>query len=185
MEVSLIAAVDEQGGIGKDNDLPWPRIPADMKNFREVTDGGVVIMGRKTWESIPEKFKPLPDRHNVIVSRTMTERIYPPVKRSLDEALEYAFGHATKPDCDIFIIGGASLYNEALERKLIDRMYLTRVHGTYPADTFFPEWPAKEWRPIVVDTVEGTSKAPSITLYEFVPRSQEEVLSETSSRWKV
>lgn len=135
--MSLIAALGAHNrGIGRDGQLLW-RIPDDMKHFREVTRGHPVIMGRKTWESIPEKFRPLPDRTNIVVSRQKGyEAAGAVVADSLDaacSAAEHAAGSS-----EIFIIGGGELYTTALPRA--SRLYLTLIDASAPADTYFPEY---------------------------------------------
>lgn len=109
--LSLIAAVARNRVIGKNNQLLW-HLPEDMKHFREVTRGKPVIMGRKTWESLPEKFRPLPGRHNIVVSRNLD---YKAPGATLVSSLEDAI-HLTRSDDETFVIGGETLYRQALER---------------------------------------------------------------------
>ena len=133
MNFSIIAAMDENRGIGKNNGLPW-HLAADLKHFSEVTKGGTVIMGRRTWESLPERYRPLPGRLNIVVSRS--ELDFPvPVAHSLDEALAAAEGKT-------FVIGGATLYAEAIQHPACTELILTEVEGTADCDAFFPEIPA-------------------------------------------
>lgn len=135
MKTSLIVAVSENHVIGKDNDLIW-HLPKDMKFFKETTQGHFVIMGRKNLESIPHKYRPLPNRTNVVVTRqTSYEADGCIVVNSIEEALNKAKeAHDTEP----FIIGGGEIYRLALENNLVNRIYLTRVHKNYEGDTFFP-----------------------------------------------
>ncbi len=133
--VSLIVAVAENGVIGAKGGLPW-RLPDELAHFKRTTLGKPVLMGRRTWESLG---RPLPGRANVVLSRD--EKFSPRgalVARDLDEALGM---HAAAPEQ--FVIGGASLYAEALPRA--DRIYLTRVHGRPAGDVFFPELASGEW----------------------------------------
>lgn len=132
---AIIAAMDENRGIGKDNKLPW-HLSADLKHFAAVTKGGTVIMGRKTWESLPEAYRPLKERLNVVVSRGELE-LPEGVKlaHSLDEALEAAEGKT-------FVIGGATLYAEAIQHPACRELILTEVEGSVDCDAFFPEIPA-------------------------------------------
>jgi len=127
--------MDENRGIGKNNDLPW-HLSADLKHFAAVTKGGTVIMGRKTWESLPEQYRPLKERLNIVVSRSELE-LPQGVKlaHSLDEALELAEGKT-------FVIGGATLYAEAIKHPACKELILTEVEGTADCDAFFPEIPA-------------------------------------------
>ena len=132
--VSIIVAVAENGTIGDRNALLW-HISEDLKRFKALTTGHPVIMGRKTYESLG---RPLPNRTNVVLSRSGGGVPGCRVARSLDEAL------ALFPDDEeLFIIGGAQIYEQALP--LADRLYLTRVCHPYEGDTSFPEWDASEW----------------------------------------
>ena len=136
MKVSLIVAVSKNDVIGKDNDLIW-HLPNDMKFFKETTTGHHVIMGRKNFESIPHRFRPLPNRTNIIVTRQsdyIAEGCY--VVNSIEEALEIAKKNRDK---EPFIIGGGQIYKLSIERDLIDRIYLTRINHSFDGDTFFPE----------------------------------------------
>lgn len=138
MIVSLVAAVAENGVIGRDGGLPW-RLPRDMRFFKQLTTGHTIIMGRRTWDEIR---RPLPDRRNIVVTRD-AERDFPGAERvsSLDEALARA---AAAGDAEAFVIGGGEIYREAMPRA--DRMYLTAVHATVAGDTHFPGWDPAEWR---------------------------------------
>ena len=127
--VSLIVAMDQEGGIGKSNSLMW-RLPGDMKFFKETTLNKVVIMGRKTYDSLPSAFKPLPQRTNIVITRDQSF--------SADGCLiYYSLESAIHSFKDIFIIGGGMLYAEALQNDLVDQMFITSVQGTFGADTFF------------------------------------------------
>ena len=136
--LSLIAAVARNRVIGKDNQLLW-HLPEDMKHFREVTRGKPVIMGRKTWESLPEKFRPLPGRHNIVVSRNLD---YKAPGATLVSSLEDAI-HLTRSDDETFVIGGETLYRQALAQA--HRLYLTEIDQNYEGDAFFPEVSPKNW----------------------------------------
>ena len=138
--LSLIAAVARNRAIGKDNQLLW-HLPGDMRHFRETTRGKPVIMGRKTWESLPEKFRPLPGRHNLVVSRNPA---YAAPGATLVASLEDAIARAGGGE--IFVIGGETLYRQALP--LAQRLYLTEIDRTFVGDAFFPEITAGEWQEI-------------------------------------
>jgi len=132
-EVVLIAAVGERGELGYRGALPW-HLPDDLQRFKALTLGAPVVMGRKTWQSLG---RPLPGRRNVVVSRTLTASDLPEgvvAMPTLEEALK-AFAHEPV----LFVIGGATLYAAALP--FADRLELTEVAATVPADTFFPAWP--------------------------------------------
>ncbi|RTL48088.1 MAG: dihydrofolate reductase [Rhodocyclaceae bacterium] len=136
--LTLIAAVAKNGAIGKDNRLLW-QLPEDMRHFRETTRGAAVVMGRKTWESLPEKFRPLPGRRNVVVTRQAGYAAPgADLAHSLEDALEKAGGGT------IFIIGGAELYAQALP--MAQTLILTEVDLSPEADAWFPSIPAAEWR---------------------------------------
>ncbi len=145
MIVSAIAAVAENGTIGKDGDLPWS-LPDDMRFFQRTTRGHHIITGRKNYESIPPKYRPLKDRVNVVVTR---ERGYQApgavVVHSLEEALHVAH---VAGEGEVFIIGGGQIYREALEKQLVQRLYLTRVHTHVEGDTRFPEVAPQQWREV-------------------------------------
>lgn len=133
--LSLIVAVAQNGVIGDRNALLW-HISEDLKHFKALTSGHPVVMGRKTYESLG---RPLPNRTNVVISRQELEIPGCRVVHSLDEALALFPG-----DEEVFIIGGAQIYAEALPRA--DRFYLTRVFHDYEGDTRFPEWDEAQWR---------------------------------------
>lgn len=136
MLLSIIVAMDQKGVIGINNTLPW-RLSADLKNFKAVTMGKPVIMGRKTWESIG---KPLPGRDNVIITRnpdyTADGAI---VCHSLDEAISR---YQASPE--VVIIGGHDIFKAALEQT--ERLYLTEVHADVEGDTWFPVFDRSEWQ---------------------------------------
>jgi dihydrofolate reductase len=136
--ISLIAALAENGVIGRDNALPW-RIPADLARFRRLTLGKPVIMGRKTYESIG---RPLPQRLNIVLSRR--ELALPEGAVSVDgpAAAMAAGGDAA----ETMVIGGAEIYR--LFMPLARRLYLTRVHAEVEGDTRFPPFDAAEWREV-------------------------------------
>lgn len=142
MKVSLIVAVSDNNVIGKDNDLIW-HLPKDMKFFKETTQGHFVIMGRKNFESIPHKYRPLPNRTNVVITRQASYQAEGCIiVNSIEEALVKA---RESNDTEAFIIGGGQIYELALKNELVDRIYLTRVHKEYDGDTFFPEL-SKKWK---------------------------------------
>lgn len=141
--ISLIAAVCDNRVIGKGNTLPW-HLPDDMRYFMETTQGHCVIMGRKNYESLPPKFRPLPKRTNIVVTR---QENYPApdchVVGSYEAALELA--KKIGPD-EIFVIGGAEIYAHALAKA--DKLYLTEIAASPEGDTFFPEFNRQDWKEI-------------------------------------
>jgi len=146
MKISIIAAIGKNRELGKDNRLLW-HIPEDLKRFKKITTGHVVIMGRKTFESLG---RPLPNRVNIIITRdknyqikkdnSSIDRSIEPKTRiciSLEEAIRLA--KKLKPDDnEVFIIGGGQIYKQAIN--IADKLYLTVVEGEFDADTFFPDY---------------------------------------------
>lgn len=134
--ISVIVAIGRGRAIGKDNALLW-HIPDDLKRFKALTLGHPVIMGRKTWESLPEKFRPLPSRTNIVITR---QAEYAARGATVVNSLEEARAAAARAEgCDeIFIIGGAQLYIQALP--YADRLYLTVIEDDKEGDAFFPEF---------------------------------------------
>jgi dihydrofolate reductase len=140
MTVSMIAALTKNRVIGKNNDLPWS-LPDDIKYFMETTRGHHVIMGRKNYESIPLKFRPLPHRVNIIITRQIDyDAPKCQVVHTLPDGLAIARA-AGEHEC--FIIGGAEIYTLGLS--LAQRLYLTEIHTEIDGDTFFPELKKDLW----------------------------------------
>lgn len=140
MTLSIIVAVSDNGVIGKDNDLIW-HLPIDLKHFKETTKGHVVIMGRKNYESIPDRFRPLPGRTNIIISRNKKYDAKDCVLvSSIGEAIDKAKAIGEK---EAFIIGGGEIYRQSLT--LSDKIYLTRVHADFDGDTFFDDLDKDVW----------------------------------------
>ena len=139
--LSLIAVVARNRTIGRNQALLW-HLPEDLRHFREVTRGKPVIMGRKTWESLPEAFRPLPGRRNIVVSRNpdyLTAGATPAA--SLDAAVRLC------SDADeAFVIGGEQIYAQALP--LASRLYLTEVDEDADGDAFFPEFARHDWQEV-------------------------------------
>ena len=135
--IILIAAAAENNAIGKNNDLIW-HLPDDFKRFKKLTSGHPIIMGRKTFESLPGL---LPKRTHIAITR---KKDYFPkgclVAHSLEKAIKLA---KEETDGDIYVIGGGEIYKKSL--KYADKIELTRVHSTFDADTFFPEFNEENW----------------------------------------
>jgi dihydrofolate reductase len=144
MIVSLIAALTKNRVIGKDNDLPW-HLPDDMKFFMSTTQGHAVIMGRKNYESLPPKFRPLKNRHNIVISRQPGYKAEGAVVVS---SWEDAFAEAKRKarNGEVFVIGGAQIYELAWPHA--SRLYLTEIQATVEGDTHFPEFDRNEWKEI-------------------------------------
>lgn len=153
--VILIVAMDEQRGIGRNNTLPW-NIPEDMTHFRMTTLMHPVIMGRKTFDSIG---RPLPMRQNVVVSRNQNwSHAHCFLRSSVADAIKDA------EDFDIFVIGGAEIFREAIP--LANKLIVTHIHKTYDCDTFFPEIDPKHWQ--VVKSSERMHSPSAGVDYTFV-----------------
>lgn len=135
MQTIIIAAMDKNRVIGKNNRLPW-HIADDLKNFKALTAGNTVIMGRKTYESIG---KPLPNRNNIVISSSMPETSGVTVCRTIAEALDKARAHQK----ETFIIGGASIYEQSLQ--FTDKLIISHVKREVDGDAFFPEFDKNEW----------------------------------------
>lgn len=141
--LNIICALAKNGAIGHNNRLLY-HLRADLQRFKALTTGHTIIMGRNTFESLPKGA--LPQRRNVVLSRTISQawpntEVFP----SLEEALR-----SCNPDEEVFVIGGASVYKEALP--LAHRLYLTHIDATpHQADTFFPDWNHNAWRCVAED----------------------------------
>ncbi len=133
--IFIISSIQaDNRGLGFENDLLF-KIPADLKRFKDLTMGHPVIMGRRTWESLPEKFRPLPGRTNIVVTSQRLE-VGPLVV--ISKSVSEAIAEAQKIDKDVAIIGGAGIFAEALP--YTDVLYLTEIEAEKEADTFFPEF---------------------------------------------
>lgn len=134
--ISMIVAISEDLGIGMKNKLLW-NIPEDMKRFRRLTMGNTIVMGKKTWESLPKK--PLSGRKNIVITDVPGEKFEGAISAySVEDAIALC-----KSDKEAFIIGGGSIYRQFMSHA--DRLYITHVHKKAPADVYFPEIDPKEW----------------------------------------
>ena len=135
--IAIVVAHASNGVIGRDGGLPW-HLPADLKHFKQLTSGHTVVMGRRTYESLPDRFRPLPDRRNLVLS---TDPAYvargAEVFTSLSSALDGCDG-------ECFVIGGEATYLQALP--LSDRVYATQLEAEHDGDARFPDLPEAEWR---------------------------------------
>ncbi|HZY39362.1 MAG TPA: dihydrofolate reductase [Mucilaginibacter sp.] len=137
MIISQIAAMSDNRVIGKDNRLLW-HMPNDLKHFKNTTSGHTVIMGRKTFDSVG---KPLPKRRNIIITRQNITIEGCEVVHSIEAALALSKGEA-----EVFIVGGAEIYKQAL--RLTNRIYLTIIHHHFDGDSFFPELSKNDWKEV-------------------------------------
>ena len=136
-KISIVAAVADNYAIGKGDSLPW-RLPADLKHFKELTTGHAVVMGKRTFYSLPNG--PLPNRKNIVLTSIMSEGVNEGYYEA--DSLEDAVYLCEKEE-HIFIIGGATVYKQCIDK--IDTMYITWVHGEFSADTYFPEVDFSQW----------------------------------------
>ena len=153
----LIAAVAQNRAIGLNNQLLW-HLPEDLAHFKTVTAGHTVLMGRKTWDSLPPRFRPLPGRRNLVLSR---QADYCPAGAEVATSLLAALDLAEQDDA-VFVIGGATLYAQALP--LAERLILTEVEDAPPADSYFPEFSLQDWR----ETERARHIAANGLAYSFV-----------------
>jgi dihydrofolate reductase len=169
MKTALIVAMDSEGGIGKNNDLMW-HLPKDMKFFKDTTQGQIVVMGRKNYDSIPEKYRPLPNRLNVVLTRN--EHFNAPdclVFHSLETCLKH-FEEETERI--VFIIGGGEIYRMALESDMLDEMYITHVHHRYEAETFFPRFDEENWEShVIFEQEKDTQHESAFTVKKYTRKS--------------
>jgi dihydrofolate reductase len=158
MKVSLIVATGKNGEIGKNNDLIW-HLPSDMKFFKNTTQDHIVIMGRRNWDSIPAKYRPLTHRENVVLTRTAGyEAQGAKVFNDLEAALNYYDQPNEERTC--FIIGGAQVYQLALDVESVEEMYISHIDEAFDADTYFPQVDFSQWKSEVVITHEKDDKNP-------------------------
>ncbi len=156
-EIVLIAAIARNGVIGRDNRLLW-NLPEDMAHFKALTQGHAVLMGRKTWESLPARFRPLPGRRNIVISRQAGYAAPgAELAPSLDAALALVAGQTS-----VFVIGGADIYRQALP--LADRLELTEIDLEPEGDASFPIWDRGQWR----ETARHANRSETGLAYAFV-----------------
>lgn len=158
MDISIIVAASTNNVIGKENGLPW-RLPTDMKFFKDKTQGHTVIMGRKSWDSIPAKYRPLPNRINVVMSRDETLKLdCDLVSSNLENVIKYFTEQSS--DDELFIIGGGELYKQAFP--MASKLYLTRVLAEVEGDTYLEGFNPEEW------TLKSTSEVLTENGFQFV-----------------
>ena len=154
--ITIIVATDRNNGIGYNNGL-LANIPGDLKRFREITMGHSLIMGKKTWESLPNK--PLAGRQNIVITDNELDCFNcADTARSIEEAVSLC-----KPGNEIFIIGGGSVYRQFMP--LADRLMVTHIDAEYTADTFFPEISPDEW--YVSENEDFLSEDPSQISFSY------------------
>jgi dihydrofolate reductase len=154
-ELAIIVAVASNGVIGDGLRLPW-RLPDDLKRFRRLTTGHGVVMGRRTWQSLP---RALPDRQNVVVSR---DRAFVAEGAEVAHSLPDAIARVARPD-PVFVIGGSALFAEALS--CASTLHLTEIHADYAGDVRFPAWDRRAWREVARD---DRAAADGLPAYSYV-----------------
>ncbi len=170
MKLSMIAAMGKDRVIGKDNDMPW-HLPADLQHFKKTTLGSPIIMGRKTYDSIG---RPLPGRLNIILSRNAKLEIEGcTVVNSLGDALALA---AESNAAEVFITGGAHLYNKFLDEA--DRLYLTLIDESFEGDTYFPDYTQLSWSEVERENHLADDKNPHNYSFVTLERNRTETKSD-------
>jgi len=164
LRVALVAAVARGGVIGRDSGIPW-RLPEDMRRFRTLTMGHPVVMGRRTWESLPDQFRPLPGRGNVVVTRNSDWSAQGADRAgSIEDALRLLEGEAT-----VFVIGGGEIYAAALPSA--DELLLTEIDAEIEGDTYFPDWDPDDFEEVARERhVSSDGVGYSFVTYERRPR---------------
>lgn len=157
-KISIIAAVADNYAIGKLNNLPW-HLPADLKHFKQHTTGHAVVMGKRTFESLPKG--PLPNRKNIVLTSIMSEGVNEGYFEadSLDDAV-FLCEHEEQ----VFIIGGATVYRQCIDK--VDYMYITWIHGHFLADSYFPEFDFNQWEEVSREDHDADDK--NLHPYSFV-----------------
>jgi dihydrofolate reductase len=162
MILSIIAAMDEGGGIGKDNQIPW-HLPDDLARFKKITMGHHLILGRKTYQSIGG---PLPGRKMIVLSQNPD---FNPedglIAPSISSALELA---RSRGEVEAFVIGGGEIYRQVLPET--DRMYLTRVKTVLETDTQFPDWSEEDWVQICSQNFSADDRNPYQSSFHYLIR---------------
>jgi len=168
MKIAMIVAMDEDGYIGRGNELPW-KLSSDMIRFKKLTEGdgfNAVIMGRRTWESLPDSFRPLPERLNIVMSRDTNWRdegaetaLYP------GRAIEIAYADGCE---ECWIIGGAQIYEMFLGE--VEEIHMTVIHTSESGDIRFPEWDKTNWSEQIVESVDADDKNEFSSTYSIWKR---------------
>jgi dihydrofolate reductase len=176
MNISIIAALDELGGLGKENQLLW-RIPDDLKHFKKLTMGHCVLLGRKTFESIG---RALPGRTLLVLTTKKSLGLASDEEgviqvSSVEEALQWA---KKRGESELMVAGGAAVYEELLP--LAETLYLTRIHGKKEADAFFPCFKNEDWELLQVDQYDAQKNWPSWS-FQILKRRGNHTLSASSS----
>ena len=158
MKLVIIAAVASNGVIGHKGEIPW-KIKKDFQNFKRLTEGYPCIMGRRTFGSLPDEVRPLPNRENIVVSgNPWFQHSSITKKNSLEEAIEYCKGLDSNR---AFVIGGGQVYKQTID--IVDNMVISHIHKDYDGDVFFPEIDHSKWEVLskrLIKTADFTSRSP-------------------------
>ena len=165
MKMAMIVAMDEDDCIGHQGDLPW-RLKSDMQRFKSLTEAdgfNAVIMGRKTWDSLPDSFRPLPERINIVMSRDIGwSHDKAEVALYHGRAIEIAYAEG----CDeCWVIGGAQIYEMFIDR--VEEIHVTTVHTSGSGDVKFPDWNRNEWAETVVEKLDSDADNAHATTYSI------------------
>ena len=160
-DIAMIAAVSENGVIGNDGKIPWD-IPEDLKRFRDITKYSNVVMGRKTYESIPIKYRPLPDRKNIILTRNLDYEVPYSVEKfdSVDAVLDYVLDQKT------YIIGGENVYHQFID--YASELEITLIHDDVVGDTYFPYISPDIWKLDFQEVFGNLHSKEKFDLYSFI-----------------
>ena len=169
MKMAMIVAMDEGGFIGREDRLPW-KLASDMARFKRLTEGtgsNSVIMGRKTWDSLPDSFRPLPERVNIVMSRD-TGWLAEGAETALyvGRAIELAFAEGSE---ECWVIGGAQVYEMFLDR--VGEIHVTIVHTNDSGDVKFPGWDRSEWSEEVIESLDSDDENECPSTYSVWTRS--------------
>ena len=169
MKMAMIVAMDEEGFIGMSNQLPWS-LASDMARFKRLTEGdgfNSVIMGRKTWDSLPNSFRPLPERVNIVMSRdTNWQAEGAETALYVGRAIELAFAEGSE---ECWVIGGAQVYEMFLDR--VDEIHMTTVHTTGSGEVGFPAWDHNGWSEEIIERLEADSDNEHESTYSIWTKS--------------
>ena len=177
-KINLIVAVCENMGIGVNGGLPW-KLKSELAYFSRMTKEtrlkskkNMVVMGRRTWESIPERFRPLAERVNVILSSQMSKNdvrenvlIYPTFEAAMEEVKKAPFAEQIET---VWVIGGSSVYRLALASEFCHRIYLTKIHKIYDCDTFLPPIDGKVFKRVEDSVVPEGLQEENSTTFEYI-----------------
>lgn len=164
MKLKIIAAIGKNNELGNKGGLPLWNLKTDMERFKKLTQNKVVVMGRKTFESFPEKFRPLPNRRNIVLTRDKKWKVSGAENfESLERFLE------TNSPEEIWVIGGGEIYKQFIDK--VDELHITHVEGKFPADTFFPTIDENIWQKISEEEILADLKNSNNTVYMVYTRN--------------